>query len=135
MQWSDFYSYEYDDDVDNDHDYIDDKDDYHDYNGDDDDAGAKTRYDICGIPPALISPQFGWKQPIINCTPNPTFLQSPKYGNKNTKANMIANRNTEQNLQQNINFKKQSMINDLSFKLFCWPSKYLPNKDSGLNQS
>ena len=50
---------EYDDDVDDDHEYIDDKDDYHDYNGDDDDAGAKTRYDICGIPPALISPQFG----------------------------------------------------------------------------
>ena len=44
---------------------------------------------------------------------------------------MIANRNTEQNLQQNINFKKQSMINDLSFKLFCWPSKYLPTKTLG----
>ena len=50
---------EYDDDVVDDHESIDDKDDYHDYNGDDDDAGAKTRYDICGIPPALISPQFG----------------------------------------------------------------------------
>ena len=39
----------------------DDDDDDGDENNDDDDDddGAKTRYDICGIPPPLISPQFG----------------------------------------------------------------------------
>ena len=56
---------DYNDDVDNDDDI---------YDEDDDDDGAKTRYDICGIPPPVISPQFGWKQPIINCTPHPTLL-------------------------------------------------------------
>ena len=54
---------------------------------DDDDDGDKTRYDICGIPPPLISPQFGWKQPIINCTHQPHFAQVIKIQNTNTNAN------------------------------------------------
>ena len=69
-QWQ--YSDENDDDVDDAIDGDDDDDD--DIDDDDDDDGAKTRYDICGIPPPVISPQFGWKQPIINCTPHPTLL-------------------------------------------------------------
>ena len=64
---------------------------------DDDDDGDKTRYDICGIPPPLISPQFGWKQPIINCTHQPHFAQVIKIQNTNTNANRNTNTDAKTN--------------------------------------
>ena len=74
--------------------------DINDNDDNDDDDGAKTRYDICGIPPPLISPQFGWKQPIINCTPHPTLL-SPQNTKIQTQKVIQIHINSANKIQQN----------------------------------